>query len=136
VRLIIVRHAIAVQRGTSGIPDDERPLTPEGEKRFRQAARGLTRIASRPKRLLTSPGGDFEDLAAALDRHAPDDIVAVFGHEPQLSELLARLVTARDDACLAFRKGGAALVDLPGGLAQGGRLIWFLPPRVLRQLGK
>lgn len=33
-----------------------------------------------------------------------------------------------------FKKGGAALVDLPEGPASPGRLIWFLPPRVLRAL--
>jgi hypothetical protein len=35
---------------------------------------------------------------------------------------------------LTFRKGGAALVELPGQLADGGRLIWYLRPRVLRAL--
>ena len=32
--LFIVRHGIAVDPGTPGIPDDERPLTPKGEKRM------------------------------------------------------------------------------------------------------
>ncbi len=39
--LYILRHGIAVDPGTPGIPDDERPLTPKGEKRMRQIARGL-----------------------------------------------------------------------------------------------
>src|SRR5712691_2564228 len=55
MRLLFIRHAIAVPRGTPGIPDDERPLTPDGEKRFRKAARGLARIAAPPEILLTSP---------------------------------------------------------------------------------
>ena len=29
MRLLIVRHAVAVERGTPGIADDDRPLTPE-----------------------------------------------------------------------------------------------------------
>ncbi len=37
--LYVVRHGIAVDPGTPGIPDDERPLTPKGEKRMREIAR-------------------------------------------------------------------------------------------------
>ncbi len=36
--LYIVRHGIAVEPGTPGMPDDERPLTAKGEKRMRQIA--------------------------------------------------------------------------------------------------
>lgn len=161
MRLLIVRHAVAVPRGTPGIPDDERPLTPQGEKRFRRAARGLARIAKRPDALLTSPlprarrtaeiaaeawgrlsprdepalaKDDFEGLAAALVEQPQDATVAVVGHEPYLSSLLARLLgTSRDDR-LTFRKGGAALIDLAGRLGDGGRLVWYLPPRILRLL--
>jgi phosphohistidine phosphatase len=61
--------------------------------------------------------------------------VAVVGHEPHLSDLLARLLGSRHDDRLAFKKGGAALVDVPGRLAGGGQLVWFLPPKVLRKLG-
>jgi phosphohistidine phosphatase len=162
MHLLIIRHAIAVPRGTPGIPDAERPLTPEGEKKFRQAARGLARVRKRPDALLTSPwrrarqtaeiaaeawgrimptqtpalaGGAFEDLAAALADHSPQSTVALVGHEPHLSALLARLLgTTRDDR-LTFRKGGAALLDLPGGLEEGGRLVWYVPPKILRELG-
>src|SRR6266850_5759996 len=55
MRLLIVRHAIAVPHGTPEVPEDERPLTPRGEKRFRAAARGLVRICRRPDVLLSSP---------------------------------------------------------------------------------
>jgi phosphohistidine phosphatase len=156
-----VRHAIAVDRGTPGIPDDERPLTPEGERRFRKAAKGLARITRRPDVLLSSPlprahrtaeiaaaawkrirvtdapalvGAEFDDVARLLDEHKDKRLVALVGHEPSLSELLARLLGGKDAQRLEFRKGGAALVDLPGPASEGGRLVWFLPPRVLRQL--
>ena len=36
-------------------PEDERPLTPKGEKRFRVAAKGLARICRRPDVLLLQP---------------------------------------------------------------------------------
>ena len=55
MQLIIIRHAIAVPHGTPGYADEERPLTPEGEAKFKEAARGLARAYDRPDALLTSP---------------------------------------------------------------------------------
>lgn len=161
MQLLIIRHAIAVPRGTPGIPDEDRPLTPEGEQKFREAAGGLAKLVDRPDALLTSPwlrakqtgaiaaaawgrlepketaalaSGSFEDQAAVLDEYPGDATVAVVGHEPWLSELLARLLGTRHDARLEFKKGGAALVDVPGRLAGGGSLVFYLPPKVLRKL--
>lgn len=161
MQLLIIRHAIAVPRGTPGIPDEDRPLTPEGEQKFREAAEGLAKLVDRPDALLTSPwlrakqtaaiaaaawgrlepketaalaSGSFEDQAAVLDEYPGDATVAVVGHEPWVSELLARLLGTRHDARLEFKKGGAALVDVPGRLAGGGSLVWYLPPKVLRKL--
>lgn len=162
MRLLIIRHAIAVARGTPGIPDADRPLTPEGEEKFREAARGLARLVERPDALLTSPwlrarqtaeiaaaawgklepvetealaGGSFEAQAAVVDRYPRDATVAVVGHEPYVSELLGRLLGSRHADRLTFKKGGAALVELPGRLAEGGTLELFLPPKALRRLG-
>ena len=162
MRLLIVRHAIAVEHGTPpGVPDDERPLTPEGKKRFRAAARGLARLTSRPDAVFTSPlpraretaeiaarawggieatsidalrDGDPLALEAALGSRGEEALVAIVGHEPHLSSLLALLLDSRRSDRLAFRKGGAALVEVPGRLADGGQLVWFLPPKVLREL--
>jgi phosphohistidine phosphatase SixA len=40
MRLLIIRHAIAVARGTSSFSDEERPLTRHGIRRFEAAALG------------------------------------------------------------------------------------------------
>jgi len=162
MRLLIVRHAIAVPHGTPGVADNDRPLTPEGDLKFREAAKGLARILDRPEALLTSPWlrarqtaaiaatawggpepketkalatGSFDALAEALDAHPEDATVAIFGHEPWVSELLARLVGAKQSERLTFKKGGAALLDVPGRLAEGGSLVWYLTPKLLRKLG-
>jgi phosphohistidine phosphatase len=66
---------------------------------------------------------------------AEDATVVVIGHEPSVSALVARLIGGTRAERLEFRKGGAALVELPGDPAEGGRLIWYLSPRVLRTLG-
>jgi phosphohistidine phosphatase len=52
MKLLLIRHATAVPRGTPGVPDDERPLTPDGKAKFRMAARGLARVTRRPDVLL------------------------------------------------------------------------------------
>ena len=161
MKLLLVRHATAVPRGTAGVSDDERPLTAEGRTKFLAAARGLARIAPRPDVLLTSPlprarvtaeivgdaftsldltiepalaHGGVDAIVAALKSHPAGATVALVGHEPVLGALLARLLGAKPDDGLAFKKGGAALVDLPDGPAGAGRLLWFVEPRILRTL--
>jgi phosphohistidine phosphatase len=162
MKLLLVRHAVAVPRGTPGIPDAERPLTPEGEAEFRVAARGLARIARRPDVLLTSPlprarvtaeiaaqafkhvepriepalaHESVDGIVAALKAHPQGATVALVGHEPVLSAVLARLLGCSKGERFAFEKGGAALVDLPDGPAATGQLIWFLQARVLKVVG-
>lgn len=163
MKLLLIRHAPAVRNGSAGIRDAERPLTPRGRVRFRLAARGLARIADRPDVLLTSPlvrarataeiaaaafkkvtprvepalGQENVDaVVAALKKCPRDAMVAVVGHEPTLSRLLARMLGVhQDDDRFAFKKGGAALVDLPDGPAAAGQLRWFVKPQILRSLG-
>jgi phosphohistidine phosphatase len=163
VQLLLIRHAAAVARGTSGVADDDRPLTPKGRKRFQAAAAGLRRIVDRPDLLLTSPlprarataeiaarafgrieprtepalaGDSVSRIMAVLGKVAESELVAVVGHEPLLSGLLADLLGSREAGRLEFKKGGAALVDLPRGPVAGGNLIWFVKPRILRTLGE
>jgi phosphohistidine phosphatase len=162
MKLLIVRHAAAVPRGTPGVADDDRPLTPEGKKKFEVAAKGLARIADRPDVLLTSPlprakataeiaarafrrieprtepalaRDSVGEILALLRKVSSAETVAIVGHEPVLSAVLAHLLGASDADRLAFKKGGAALVDLPKGPGASGQLVWFLKPRILRALG-
>jgi phosphohistidine phosphatase len=130
-------------------------------KRFESAAAGLARLFPRPDALLTSPwtravqtarilarawgrvkprntpalaGGGFEALARVLATHGKNSSVVLVGHEPWLSELLGRLLGSSRDERLEFRKGGVAVVDVPGRLEDGGRLVAYLPPRLMRRL--
>lgn len=162
MKLLLVRHAIAVPSGTPGIADDERPLTDRGRKRFRKAARGLARIVPAPDLLLTSPlpraletaeiaagawgtvtatpepllaTGRADEVIAALFERDEDGVVALVGHEPGISELLAHVVEGTPERC-PFKKGGAALIAMEDGSSGRGQLVWFLPPRLLRQLGR
>jgi phosphohistidine phosphatase len=159
MKLLILRHAIAVDAGTPGVDDDERPLTPRGRKRFTKAAQGLARILPTPDLLLTSPlararetaeiaaeawgevtptaeprlAGHPEQLLPELAAHGDDALVVLVGHEPDVSRLVGVLVGGTGQR-LPFKKGGAALVEIEADAPGTGRLIWFLPPRLLRRL--
>jgi phosphohistidine phosphatase len=159
--LYIVRHAIAAPRGDDWPDDGERPLTETGIERFTEAVRGLRALDVELDEILTSPlvrarqtaeilaagiGGKppVKTFDALAPGHAPATVVtqlarvarrarvALVGHEPDLGELAAHLIDAR--RALAFRKGGVCRIDV--GTRQPGSLVWFMPPRVLRELGK
>jgi phosphohistidine phosphatase len=53
--LTIVRHAIAVPRGTSGMDDNDRALTDEGISKMKQISAGLCRLEYVPEIILSSP---------------------------------------------------------------------------------
>ncbi len=150
----------------SGRSDDERPLTEEGRKRMGRALRGLRRILETPDHVFVSPLTRAQQTAelmreAYLDLPLqtiptlrPDDApestltwlaanlpkkgqrIALVGHEPHLSGLLA-LLTLGDTGCgsLPLKKGGVAIVEIGELRAGAGELQALLPPRVLRALG-
>ncbi len=161
MELLLVRHAIAFERDPKRWRDDgERPLSPHGIARARKAAAGLKRLTKGPTRLWSSPllrtrqtaailtqvagwpqavpaaqlspGTRAEQLLAWLAR-AGVGRIAVVGHEPDLSALLALCLGSKTVAALGFKKMGIALVSFRGAARAGsGRLVWFASPRVLR----
>ena len=163
--IYLVRHALAAPKDSAKWPDDrDRPLTGEGEARFRKAAGGLARtikhldlVFSSPlarawrtaeilheeagwppprKMVELEPGRRPEQVVEALGRHGETPAVALVGHEPHLSELTSYLMTGDAGAVgLQIRKGGAVHLSLDGA-PQAGRatLGWLVPPRILRAL--
>src|SRR6267143_5536220 len=71
MELLVVRHAIALERNARRWPHDaERPLSAQGVARARKAALGLKRLAPRPARVLVSPLRRARETAAILTRFA------------------------------------------------------------------
>ncbi len=162
--LYIVRHAIAAERGENWPDDDKRPLTEKGIARFKDGVEGLKWLDVEIDEIFTSPlvrAKQTADLLAAgiagkpsvklLEALAPglgpDEVmkqlaraakrrrIALVGHEPGLGELAAHLLGAGRP--LEFRKGGVCRIDLQGLTEKRpGSLIWFVTPRMLRQLGE
>lgn len=64
-----------------------------------------------------------------------DALVAIVGHEPQLSSLCAWFLTGKPSAIFEFKKGGAGLLEFDSSLARGeGRLSWLATPSMLRAM--
>jgi len=161
LELVVVRHAIAVDRiaGSTDEDDAARPLTDRGRRRFKQAVRGMHRLGIRVDLVLSSPWTRAIDTAAMLapilvgrpdgtrtslhlagsprgellSELAGPSRIAVVGHEPWLGELVALLTTgdARHGTAVKLKKGG--IVILEGEPAPGKmQLVAMLPPSVLR----
>ncbi len=163
MEIYLVRHAAASRRDSDRWPDDsKRPLTPEGEREFRLAARGLVRLVPRVDVILSSPYQRAwrtaeilseldswpapepspvleptlppEKAALALQDHAGASAVAVVGHRPGLHELAAYLLTGRGDGLeIGLEKGGVACIGFDGAPDPGaGELRWLLTPELLK----
>ena len=143
--------------------DGLRPLTPDGRDRMKRAARGLAALEPKVALLATSPlvraretaeilarawgglepvespllapGASPASLSAWLGRQRGADTVALVGHEPDLGEAAAYWLSGGAASFLAFKKGGAALIECAAAPREGGGVLqWFLTPGQLRAL--
>ncbi len=158
--LYFVRHA-AAEDARPGLPDAERTLTPDGIRKFRRAARGIVRVVADtpPRTIFTSPLVRARQTAEllveafhqaqlkielrGLPALGPSGSIAKFmketraqnalavGHEPLLSTWIGQLCFATPGD-LELKKGALAAVELT--TSDRGRLLYLLPPAVLRDL--
>jgi phosphohistidine phosphatase len=162
-QLYILRHGIAVEPGTPGIPDDERPLTAKGEKRMRQIARAIRKLELKLDRIITSPlpraRATAEIVADALDCRErleianvlrtgtaassiqrwlgdrTEDRLMIVGHNPTLSDLVALLVHGKTQPQVCdLKKGGIAALARAAGRTDRYEIDWITTPRVVRGL--
>jgi phosphohistidine phosphatase len=74
------------------------------------------------------------DLSKAGAVASADGFTVLVGHEPHMSGLLATLLGGRGAAGFAFKKGGAALIEISELAPGSGRVLFLLPPRLSRAL--
>jgi len=164
VRLLLVRHAVALDRQAFDGADADRPLTASGVARFERGAKALARLVPGLEAVLTSPYARCRETATILALAHPDrpavsaldelaagasprrvvaalrpwsgaSAVALVGHEPDLSLLEGHLLAGEGVVFSAFKKGGAALLE-PSGTRRAGsaRLRWHLTAGQTRRL--
>jgi len=163
--LYILRHAIAVDRGTPGYEDDpSRPLTPDGIRKMRRAAKGIRALGPDFDGIWTSPwrrAAETADIVArALEPEpsvqrcdalvsgvSPDLAIAelrkrtrktrsvlIVGHEPQLSGIVSMMLAGHADLDVRLKKGGICKLECARLEPGAASLIWLLTPGQLRRL--
>ena len=166
MRVVLFRHGPAGEADPARWPNDAlRPLSEEGRERTRRAAQGIAEIEKKIVRVISSPllraresaqllneALELEARVALLDPLAPggttgklleslpdvleDEALALVGHEPDLGKLAGTLLFGAP-AHVAIKKAGACAIEFDGRARVGaGRLVWFLPPRLLRRVAR
>ncbi len=157
--LLIRHAQAAEQDPVQWPDDADRPLVPRGRRVHARMARRLGRAGYLPARILSSPWKrawqtarittrelglpkrtrvrtealalppDLPAISAALADMAPDDTVALVGHEPWMSGLAALLLAgSRDRLAVDFPKSGIMGIALDRVEAGAGVLQFFWRP--------
>jgi phosphohistidine phosphatase len=167
MELYLLRHGIAVDRGSTDYATDAaRPLTPDGERKMRQIAKGMKALGITFDMILASPNlrtqqtakvvakfckakviltenlapeGNVESLIEEINANQDGlNSILLVGHEPDISRLISLLVADSPDlVSIAMRKGGLCKLSLD--ILLNGRcasLEWLLTPRQLVRLGE
>jgi phosphohistidine phosphatase len=146
-------------------PDPERFLTSEGVDKSSQVAKGVAEVGAVPDLMLSSPylrafqtaeifaaaleyskskirktelllpGSEPLQLFRELSKDKQLSSVFLFGHAPQLDDILATSLGAKHHLT-ALKKAGVALVELKRLVPPSGQLIWLATPKLLRKAGK
>lgn len=81
------------------------------------------------------PAGEAAEIGRWLEGCPEEATVALVGHEPDLSGLMAWLTTADSVGFARFKKAGACLIELRSARGPGGgELQWLLTPAILRRI--
>lgn len=171
MRLYLMRHGPAGNRDTWTGDDNLRPLTEKGERRMHAAAEGLKLLSPVVDTLLTSPlvrarqtaeiigetlhlpveeqaalspGFGLAHLAGLLTIYTEARGLMLFGHEPDFSILIGKLIASRGDAQVVMKKGACCAIDLPDEtptadlaakqLAGNATLLWLMTARQLARI--
>jgi len=163
MKLFLVRHGIAMERNDPKSPGEaDRPLTVEGIKRTREAARGMAALIRRPQVLISSPyrratqtaeifaleldlaGLRIFETESLLPDAPPDEFlhelarieaerVMAFGHAANLDLVIARAIGV-SHAVTELKKAGVAGLEIRSFDPPRASLTALLAPKVLRRV--
>ncbi len=161
--IYLIRHAVAVERGTASYPNDDRPLTEDGKERMSKAARGIANIVDDIDAIISSPlirahetarivartlgaedkleickelapGSSLKNVLSFLTKYKGLKSIMLVGHQPDLGYLASALLGS-NESIVEFKKGAICAIEIPS-LSQKSRgtLLWHLQPKHLRAL--
>ena len=162
MEIYILRHGIAVERGTPGYKkDSDRPLTSEGEEKMHQIAGAMLAMELKFDLILSSsyqraartaqivadeldgdvtftqflePESNPLALIGEINDEKPQRVLLV-GHEPDLSRLISVLISGGTDTAIELKKGGICKMTAEKlSFGQCATLNWLLTPKQLRAL--
>jgi phosphohistidine phosphatase len=146
-------------------PDPERYLTEEGADKTKQVAKGITALGITADLLLSSPyvramqtaeifasalgyskqkirrvdlllpGAEPSLLFRELAKDKQSSSVFLFGHAPQLDEIIAAAFAAKHNIT-SLKKAGVAAIKLKRISPPSAELLWLATPRLLRRAAK
>jgi phosphohistidine phosphatase len=157
IQLHLLRHAHAGDAATWNGPDEQRPLSPKGQRQSERLAEFLAGIGFAPDVIVTSPKvraartaeivGQRLGIAVTVDERLGDELglseleailrdagdpsrPVLVGHDPDFTTLVELLCGAGN---VPMRKGALARIDLQRPIAPGrGELRWLIPPDLLK----
>src|SRR6266446_6156897 len=146
-------------------PDPERYLTEEGLEKTKQVAKGMAALGVTSDLFLTSPyvramqtaeifasaldyakqkirrpdfllpGAEPSQLFRELVKQRQASTVFLFGHAPQLDDVIAAALGSKKHLT-ALKKAGVAFVELKRLSPPIAELVWLATPKLLRRAGK
>jgi phosphohistidine phosphatase len=164
MQLYILRHAIAVPRGTPGYPNDDRPLTEDGIAKMTEGAKGIKQIVDSFDVIISSPltralhtakitaeatgytkdiiitehllpGSPQRSLFNFLDKYLQYEKVLITGHEPHLGFVTSSLLGI-NDSVVELKKGALCRIDTDELPPKGtGKMAFLIQPKELRAIG-
>jgi phosphohistidine phosphatase len=146
-------------------PDPERYLTEEGVEKTKQVAKGVAALGATADLLLSSPyvramqtaeifaaaleyakqkirrtdlllpGAEPSMLFRELAKDKESSSIFLFGHAPQLDDIIATALGSRHHVT-SLKKAGVALIELKRVSPPSAEMVWLAPPKLLRKAGK
>ena len=161
--IYLVRHANAGQPLNNPKKDEKRPLDADGIDQCGLVGRALAALDAQPDIILSSPlkratqtaslvgnelgyegklqlesalrpEGSFAEFRRVLEKYARYEAIMAVGHNPSITEFLARMISKSGcQAMVDFKKGAVARVET---VRHAAMLNWFLTPKIARELHK
>jgi phosphohistidine phosphatase len=159
--IYFLRHANAGQRMANLKKDEKRALDKEGIEQCGVVGRALAALDVHVDSMISSPlkraaqtaslvgnelsyegklqledalrpGASFADFRKLLEKYSKLEAIMVVGHNPNLSEFLARSISETGcEAGIELKKGAVAKVEMG---RNGALLHWYVTPKILRSL--